>query len=152
MGKSSKSDEARGEMLEKSPESEGKSSKSDDHLVVSWNRGTPSHHLFLDGIFPNKNHPFWGTPMTMETSTSDAAMTAHLLEFFLRITEGSWYIGDIFDRCRACDEPQELIGTVKAFQYVSYFSLVNDSISSKYVVIICHTNLSMAYIQFTTTS
>ena len=26
-------------------------------------RGTPSHHPFLDGIFPNKNHSIWGTPM-----------------------------------------------------------------------------------------
>ena len=24
------------------------------YLVVSWNRGTPSHHPFLDGIFPSK--------------------------------------------------------------------------------------------------
>ena len=28
---------------------------------------TPSHHPFVDGIFPNKNHLFWGTPMTLET-------------------------------------------------------------------------------------
>ena len=34
------------------------------HMVVSANRGTPSHHPFLDGIFPTKNHPFRGTPMT----------------------------------------------------------------------------------------
>ena len=34
------------------------------HIVeVSWNRGTPSHHPFLDGIFPHKNHPVWGTPI-----------------------------------------------------------------------------------------
>ena len=26
-------------------------------------RGTPSHHPFLGGIFPNKNHPFWGSPI-----------------------------------------------------------------------------------------
>ena len=26
-------------------------------MEVSWNRATPSHHPFLDGIFPNKNHP-----------------------------------------------------------------------------------------------
>ena len=32
-------------------------------------RGTPSHHPFLDGIFPFTKtiHPFWGTPMTQET-------------------------------------------------------------------------------------
>ena len=29
--------------------------------------GTPSH-LFLDGILPQKNQPFWGTPRTVETS------------------------------------------------------------------------------------
>ena len=32
------------------------------HVVVSWNRGTPSHDPFLDGIFPNKNQLFWGYP------------------------------------------------------------------------------------------
>ena len=33
------------------------------HMVVSWNRATPSHHPFLDGIFPNKNQPnFWIPP------------------------------------------------------------------------------------------
>ena len=25
-------------------------------------RGTPSHHPFRDGIFPNKNHPAIGVP------------------------------------------------------------------------------------------
>ena len=25
--------------------------------------GTPSHHPFLDGMFPNKNHPFWESPI-----------------------------------------------------------------------------------------
>ena len=30
-------------------------------MVVSWNRGTPSHHPFLDGIF-SINHPLWGYP------------------------------------------------------------------------------------------
>ena len=29
-------------------------------------RGTPSHHPFLDGIFPYKPTSYWGTPMTME--------------------------------------------------------------------------------------
>ena len=29
-------------------------------LVVSINGGTSSSHPCLDGIFPNKNHPFWG--------------------------------------------------------------------------------------------
>ena len=33
------------------------------------NGGTPSHHPFLDGIFPTKNQPFWGTPMAIETSS-----------------------------------------------------------------------------------
>ena len=29
----------------------------------SWNRGSLNHHPFLDGIFPNKNHPaFLGFP------------------------------------------------------------------------------------------
>ena len=39
-------------------------------LGVSINGGTPSHHPFLDGIFPELNHPamgynhpFWGTPI-----------------------------------------------------------------------------------------
>ena len=34
------------------------------YLEVSWNRGTPSHHPYLDGIVPNKNHPFMGTPIS----------------------------------------------------------------------------------------
>ena len=36
------------------------------HVVVSWNRGTPSHHPFLDRIFHEMNRPFGDTPMTME--------------------------------------------------------------------------------------
>ena len=36
-------------------------------MEVSWNRGTPSHHPFLDGIFPNKNQPAIGVPPFMET-------------------------------------------------------------------------------------
>ena len=37
------------------------------HMGGSINGGTPSHHPFLDGIFPNKNQPFFGgPPMTME--------------------------------------------------------------------------------------
>ena len=32
------------------------------YTEVSWNRGTPSHHPFLFGIFPDKNHPFWIPP------------------------------------------------------------------------------------------
>ena len=33
------------------------------HLVVSYNRGTPSHHPFLDGIFPiQKPSSYWGYP------------------------------------------------------------------------------------------
>ena len=35
---------------------------SHHHLEVSWNRATPSHRPFLDGIFPNKNHPLLGYP------------------------------------------------------------------------------------------
>ena len=31
-------------------------------MEVSWNRGTPSHPLFLSGIFPNKNQPAIGYP------------------------------------------------------------------------------------------
>ena len=26
-------------------------------VVVSWHMGTPSYHPFLDGMFPQKNHP-----------------------------------------------------------------------------------------------
>ena len=39
--------------------------RDDQHanLEVSWNRGTPSHHPFLDGVFPNKNQPFLDTPI-----------------------------------------------------------------------------------------
>ena len=35
-------------------------------MELSQTRGTPSHHPFIDG-FSIINHPFWGTPMTMET-------------------------------------------------------------------------------------
>ena len=40
-----------------------------DHLEVSWNRATPSHHLYFHGMFDDKTiqRP-GGTPMTMETS------------------------------------------------------------------------------------
>ena len=37
------------------------------HMEVSWNRATPSPHPLLDDIFPTKNHPSGGTPMTVET-------------------------------------------------------------------------------------
>ena len=36
-------------------------------MEVSWNGGTPSHHPFLDGFFPNKNQPIKGVPPLMET-------------------------------------------------------------------------------------
>ena len=38
-----------------------------EDVVVSWNRGTSSHHPFLDGIFPEINHPASGIPPFMET-------------------------------------------------------------------------------------
>ena len=31
-------------------------------MVVSQTRGTPNNHLFFDGIFHEKNHPFLGVP------------------------------------------------------------------------------------------
>ena len=31
-------------------------------MVVSWNRGTPSSHPFLDGIFPYEPTSYWGPP------------------------------------------------------------------------------------------
>ena len=34
------------------------------YMVASWNRGTPSHHPFLDGILPYKPSSYGGTPMT----------------------------------------------------------------------------------------
>ena len=37
-------------------------SRSGGFRESSW-RGTPSHHPFLDGILPNKNHLFCGTPI-----------------------------------------------------------------------------------------
>ena len=36
--------------------------RCNEYLEVSWNRGTPSCHPFIDGIFPNKNHPAMGIP------------------------------------------------------------------------------------------
>ena len=35
------------------------------YMQVSWNRGTPNNHPFLDGIFHEINPPFWASPMTM---------------------------------------------------------------------------------------
>ena len=37
------------------------------HLEVSWNRGTPSHHPFIDG-FSLINYPAMGVPPFMDTS------------------------------------------------------------------------------------
>ena len=37
------------------------------HVGVSINGGTPSHHPFLDGILPHKPSSYGGTPMAMET-------------------------------------------------------------------------------------
>ena len=36
-------------------------------MVVSINGATPSYHPFIDRIFPEINHLFWGTPMAVET-------------------------------------------------------------------------------------
>jgi hypothetical protein len=39
-------------------------------LFLKWGfpeMGVPPNHPFLDGIFHEINHLFWGTPMTMET-------------------------------------------------------------------------------------
>ena len=35
------------------------------YMVVSWNRGTPKSSILMG--FSLRNHPFGGTPMTMET-------------------------------------------------------------------------------------
>ena len=34
-------------------------------IVIWWfpEIGVPPNHPFLDGIFPNKNHPYWGSPI-----------------------------------------------------------------------------------------
>ena len=42
----------------------------DVHVGVSINEGTPNHHPFLDGIFPNKNHLFFGIALFMEPPIS----------------------------------------------------------------------------------
>ena len=43
-------------------------------MGVSINGGTHKSPLF-NGIFPNKNHPFGGTPMTMETLICSTALS-----------------------------------------------------------------------------
>ena len=40
------------------------------YMVVSWNRATPSHHPFLDGIFHEINHPAIGVPPFMQTTSN----------------------------------------------------------------------------------
>ena len=39
------------------------------YMLVSENRGTPSHHPFIDGVSLTKTIQLLGYPMTMETST-----------------------------------------------------------------------------------
>ena len=43
--------------------------------------GTPSHHPFLDGIFPEINHPaigcYWGTPVSGEPQVVGVGSKAH---------------------------------------------------------------------------
>ena len=51
----------------------GKSSDflKNSEMRSSTNGGTPSHHPFLDGIFPYKPSSYCGTPMAMETTILD---------------------------------------------------------------------------------
>ena len=42
--------------------------------------GSPSHHPFLDGIFPYKTIHFWGIPMTWETPQMSTSPIGRLRE------------------------------------------------------------------------
>ena len=88
----------------------------------SWNRDTPSHHPFLDGIFPYLKHLFFATPMTMETSTVHSMWNVHLSRPLLRtgknLVQSSWgnFIGTWLpnsQKLRSCikhDQSQQLAG------------------------------------------
>ena len=45
--------------------------QSNAYMGVSTNGGTPSHHPFIDGIFPYKPSSYGGSPMTMESLIYD---------------------------------------------------------------------------------
>ena len=68
-----------------------------DHMGGSWNRGTPSHYPFLDGIFPHKpsirGYPIYGNHMNSHENmglwqTPDCWMV-HLR--ILLILDDSWW-------------------------------------------------------------
>ena len=49
------------------------------HMAVSINAGTPSHHPFRTIGFSTVNHPFGGTPMTMETPMAVSGLRSQIL-------------------------------------------------------------------------
>ena len=68
--------------------------KFQTHMVISWVIGVPpSHHPFLDGIFPHKPS-IWGYPMTMETPTWEGrGETLRFGSPSLERIEGTAYFG-----------------------------------------------------------
>ena len=59
------------------------------------NGGTPSYHPFTDGIFPEINHPFWGTPF-METPKRDPVLFPHEIPVF---SMSLWKFMEAKDSC-----------------------------------------------------
>ena len=44
-------------------------------MEVSINGGTPSHHPFIDGIFPHKKHPAMGVAIATSPGAWDPVLT-----------------------------------------------------------------------------
>ena len=68
----------KGVWIESYEQSHTHTSQSAKSMVVPWNRGTPGHHPFLDGIFHEINQPFWIPPF-METPYVETATSERVL-------------------------------------------------------------------------
>ena len=63
------------------------------YMVISINVGTPSHHPFLDGIFPYKSS-IWGYPYFRKPPYGN------MMGIYL---EHGNYIWEIYEMCMKCD-------------------------------------------------
>ena len=74
------------------------------YMDISWNRGTPSSHPFLDGIVPKKNHPaIWVSPFITEFPP---------YEYMKHVASMGWkweMIMDYMEKSGVWDDPPRLI-------------------------------------------
>ena len=101
------------------------------HMEVSWNRGTPSHHPFLDGIFHEINQPFGGTPISgnPHISTIYHVFWCFLLMWCRNVQDTSnhsylylWHPATLTTRCQWIDLTLRSTGSSFSFFCDHHFS------------------------------